>query len=201
MKNAFLLYRGKKGWWKSEDHKDIIVHHNSNSGATLVHHSGSRLPAQNQNCSISLSLFSKVSTTNLFSCFAHLSFSVNTHPDLTLCSFSASRFLSFTTFEDGTRFSASHVLQQLRVLMHILLTNTMVSTGMMVAELFGYQIKLISKILNLQVLCKCSVSCRLHHSQWVFSVVYRHKSLCLHNTEKAYLLSSPGLHLCALESP
>lgn len=70
MKNACPLYRGKKGWWKSKYHKNIIVHHNSNSGATLVHHSGSWLPARHQNCSISLSLFSKVSKTNLFSCFA-----------------------------------------------------------------------------------------------------------------------------------
>jgi len=126
---------------------------------------------------ISLSLFSKVSTTNLFSCFTHLSFSVCLHPDFTLCSFSAVRFLSSTTFEHSTRFSATHVLQQLGVLMHILLNNTMLSTGMMVAKLF-------SQILNLQVLCTCSVSSRLHHSLWVFSVVHHHKSLCVFIIQK-----------------
>lgn len=31
---------------------------------------------------------------------------------------------------------------------------------------------------------KCSISCRLHHSQWVFSVVYHHKSLCVFIIQK-----------------
>lgn len=78
MKNPFTVYRAKKGWLEGEGRKDVMIYHDSNSKANLVLHPGSWPPTQPSKsallCSISLKLFSKV---NLFSCSAHLSFSVN----------------------------------------------------------------------------------------------------------------------------
>lgn len=94
MKNRFTVYRGEKVWLEGEGRKDVMAHHDSNSGLTLVLHSSSWPPTRPSKsdllCSVSLRLFSKVCTINLFSCSAHLSFSVNSS-----CPFMFSQLRSF----------------------------------------------------------------------------------------------------------
>ncbi len=76
------VYRDKKGWLEGESCKAVMVHHWLKKRSIFGHFfwllSANTAFKPALLCSISLRLFSKVCTTNFFSCSACLSFSVHT---------------------------------------------------------------------------------------------------------------------------